>query len=738
MASQTPNDGFERYFTEKIWSMIPTVYRQEDGAAERPGVLRALVGIMARQAAVLRRSQDRLWEDSFIELCDDWAVPYLGDLLGTRMVSSLDARARRVDVAKTIYFRRRKGTIRVLEELVGDTTGWEGKVVEGFRGLARARHGLDPAGGSQTERFTATPPGGWADLRGARATRLAVGPFQEHAHMPDLRRARGQSGLWNLPKVLFYLYRQKAFAVSGVMPLVRPDGVTLTFDPSGRDVPLFMPRLVREDWDAWSSARPWELPAPMTCSLLGHAEYQIAEALIQALQGSGLSKSSAAELRRLRGIRFPDEHALLERLSQIDHTGELATASIRDAILRGALVDACGKAALQPAAVRVEPVPGEPIAPLATAACNLQDFARTVPDKLLLIDPERGRAKLQTAVPPAGSLRVAYHYGACGEIGAGTYERRSSTQPAVDITVPRASPGSAKLEAAQLSQNGVTEIVDSATYGPIEDVFGVRSLVLQARSPQRPYLRLATDWTITSAVGGEATLLLEGLWFGASGDFAIVLRGDFRQVTIRHSTLDPGGVDGDGNRLAPVRLLIEGQIDELIIDSSICGPIAVAELGQVDVLIVCDSIVQALDPKVPALRSELGELRLERVTILGDLQVERLLASDSLITGVVDVADTQHGCFRFSAALAGSALPRPFQAHTLSAVEGLFDSQRFGDPAYAQLRESAPPELLRGAESGSELGAWSRLNNPIKLESLLSKVEEFLPFGLIPCFIRQT
>src|SRR5262245_28940518 len=104
-------DQFEAYFTEKIWEMLPAFYREEDGLAANPAVLRALVRILAEQAAILRRSHDHLWDDHFIDLCNSWAVPYIADMLGTRLVSSLNRRARRIDVAKTIYYRRRKGTV---------------------------------------------------------------------------------------------------------------------------------------------------------------------------------------------------------------------------------------------------------------------------------------------------------------------------------------------------------------------------------------------------------------------------------------------------------------------------------------------------------------------------------------------------------------------------------------------------------------------------------------------------
>jgi hypothetical protein len=64
-----------------------------------------MVQILAHQAAIARRSIDRLWDDQFIELCDDWAVAYIGDLVGTRLVHELNRRGRRVDVVRTIFYR---------------------------------------------------------------------------------------------------------------------------------------------------------------------------------------------------------------------------------------------------------------------------------------------------------------------------------------------------------------------------------------------------------------------------------------------------------------------------------------------------------------------------------------------------------------------------------------------------------------------------------------------------------
>jgi hypothetical protein len=67
-----------------------------------------------------------------------------------------------------------------------------------------------------------------------------------------------------------------------------------------------------------------------------------------------------------------------------------------------------------------------------------------------------------------------------------------------------------------------------------------------------------------------------------------------------------------------------------------------------------------------------------------------------------------------------------------------FTSQSFGQPGYAQLSETAPVEIQRGAENGSEMGAFNKLLNPIKMDGLQAKVNEYMPFGRIPIYIKQT
>jgi hypothetical protein len=731
MASQA-RDRFQTYFEEKLWELIPAIYREEDGLAEKRDVLRAIIEVLAEQAALVRRSNDRLWEDQFIELCNDWAVPYIGDLVGTRMVSALNLRGSRADVAKTIYYRRRKGTLRVLEELISDITGWDGKAVEMFRRLGRARHGLDPRPQRLAGTLTGTLPGGWADLRRQRGAELTGGPFDEYHHTPDMRRYRGVDGRHSIPKLAFFLYRLPARELIEVTPRQGPNPSAFTADPSGRDLQIFMPRNRADDWDEWRSAREWELPAPMRCRVLGHAEYLITEKLIvQLINTAGLGVAAANDLRTIRGARFASEQRLRDSVATLANGAAILNPTVFRPLLAGALVEDCGKFALLPEAFRAESSPGVLVARERITSGNLENWAAAAVDKQLVVDPERGR--MLFSAPPASGSTVSYWYGFPGEIGAGSYDRSAGLgTPSLPLIQ-----GGGAIPAASVQTAGVTQIADSLTYDSIDDLSGIEDLILQAANQQRPYLDLQNDWEIDTGTNDDAFLTLDGLWVGASGSAAVVLSGDYERVAIRHSTLDPGGEDVLGGAIGPVTLVIEGEVEELLIERSILGPVRTQGTGIVEKLVVRDSIIQSTGGDA-ALALAATEVDLARVTIFGAVDVNRLYATEALITGIVDVTNTQDGCFRFSAALEGSRVPHPYESNFITDSNHFFASRRFGDPAYAQLSETSPVYLQRGAENGSEIGAYSGLMNQIKLDSLRAKAEEFAPFGLIPIFIFET
>jgi len=119
------------------------------------------------------------------------------------------------------------------------------------------------------------------------------------------------------------------------------------------------------------------------------------------------------------------------------------------------------------------------------------------------------------------------------------------------------------------------------------------------------------------------------------------------------------------------------------------------------------------------------------------IDVDQLYASELLCTGRIDVTNTQAGCFRFSVRAPNSRVPHPYRSHEVVSASGLFTSTTFGDPGFAQLSDIAPDAYVRGAENGAEIGAFSSELNPIKEDSLVTKVEEYLPFGLLPFVVHE-
>jgi photosystem II stability/assembly factor-like uncharacterized protein len=66
----------------------------------------------------------------------------------------------------------------------------------------------------------------------------------------------------------------------------------------------------------------------------------------------------------------------------------------------------------------------------------------------------------------------------------------------------------------------------------------------------------------------------------------------------------------------------------------------------------------------------------------------------------------------------------------LNQIRPDFTSIQYGQPGYAQLRNTCPPEIYTGAEDGSEMGAFSYLKQPQRSANLQASLTEYLRFGL--------
>src|SRR5262249_21040277 len=98
--------------TGELFDLLPTLYRVRD--ADHGTALQALLHVLEREARVVDRDIEQLYENWFIETCDPWVVPYIGDLLGVRRLHPVGpgTGSLRAYVANTLSYRRRKAPSR--------------------------------------------------------------------------------------------------------------------------------------------------------------------------------------------------------------------------------------------------------------------------------------------------------------------------------------------------------------------------------------------------------------------------------------------------------------------------------------------------------------------------------------------------------------------------------------------------------------------------------------------------
>ena len=126
----------------ELFALVPAVYRTRDAEPAQGRLLEALIGVLAEQADVVADDIAQLYDNWFIETCDRWVVPAIGDLIAVRRLHPVGPATAvpRAYVANTLGYRRRKGTPAMLEQLARDVSGWPARVQEGLNLLATTQY----------------------------------------------------------------------------------------------------------------------------------------------------------------------------------------------------------------------------------------------------------------------------------------------------------------------------------------------------------------------------------------------------------------------------------------------------------------------------------------------------------------------------------------------------------------------------------------------------------------------
>jgi len=759
---------------ERLYQLLPAIYRERDAASGE--ALKSLLSVVEGQVDLIEGDIRRLWDNLFVELCDPWVIPYIGDLVGTtplfdesrirqpdtahdlfpdlrgpRLLPDVAIRAR-ADVAKTIYYRRRKGTLPMLEELARDVTGWGTHAVELF----------EPLGWTQWVRnHIRLHSEQGALLRQVERIDRLNGAFDDLSHTVDVRQINALNGWYNVRNIGLFLWRLTSYEAEylDARRLGAAGDFRYHFSPLGNDAPLFT-RWQREGDEA-GLATEFHVPGPIRPAKLFED--------LRAYQALPAPRPGFTELYGLFDVLpgSPLPQAPNSSLMVILHRGAIATA-------------------LPPEGVRCMDLSAwsQPTGELVGIDVRLGRLSLG-PDRLLpAVAPER--------------VEVFYHYGFSADLGGGPYRRRAwlitPRRDTQELTVTKsgatgtfASIGAALTEWANRGKpNTLIRITDNRTY---EEALSIEPadghwLALEAADAARPHLRLTGPLSITGT-HKDATLTLSGLLI----EGAVHLDGELGRLRILHSTLTPGRGIAETDPPTPVPTPVSPSLQvnsgtpgdphnedlRLEIAFSIVGPLRIPEHAKG--IWVLDSILDGVNTSAiaaPASADQPGPpVWLERVTLLGPSFVKEIVyGSEVLFDSPVVAERTQAGCLRFSFLAEGSHTPQRYrcqpdlriaaeieEAETQAKAAGspfgdpehtaigarvrtwlvpTYSSRRYGQPEYVQLHLSCPREIRTGAEDGSEMGAFCHLKQPQREANLRLRLEEYLPFGLEAGFIYVT
>ncbi len=759
---------------DRLYKLLPVIYRQRD--AEQGWPLQALLRVIAEQVNIVEGDIAQLYENWFIETSQDWVVPYIGDLVGYQVVheagepgdvTTAEGQLRnsilipRADVANTIHDRRRKGTLRLLEELANDVAGWPAHAVEFYRLL----------GWTQNINALHKRRARTVDLRRSDALERLNGPFDELAHTVDVRRIVSQYdiGRYNIPSVGLFVWRLNIYSVTHTRAFgveeVGPE--FFTFSILGNDTQLYTKSVPKAE--AQRTANELNFPTPIRRRYFEEHlnDYYGSDKSLFIWTGRQEGTQPSASRRAAGGARS-------RRARTAKQAGQAADAQ-------------------QPPPAQPQDQPRivwEPVDVSRIVAADLSDWRYHPQGTQVAVDPVLGRIAFSLRNIPEGGVRVYYHYAFSADIGGGEYNLPLfQPNPYYLLRVSKGGDNFHSIkDALQFWQNwkqahpkdphnAVIEITDSGVY--TEDRLRTRledgeHLQIRGANCERPVIRLLDrrpDRTDSLELTGEPNvaaqaggyLTLDGLLITGRG---VRVDGDLAGVTIRHCTLVPGW---EIDEHCEPRWETEPSLElvntgaRVTIEHSILGPILVDENEVTSDPIrisISDSILDASHLRRGALGgldrpTAYAQLTMRRCTVFGRVRVHSIeLAENSIFNDIVQVARSQTGCVRFCYVQEGSRTPRRYNCQPdlvkqvvsddesipddekteetrreVARVVPIFNSIYYGTPAYCQLANNCADEIKRGADDESEMGVFHDLFQPQRVANLRARLDDFTPAG---------
>jgi hypothetical protein len=650
-------------------------------------------------------------------------VPYIGDLVGvTDLPPDLSPGgggvSRRAFVANTVAYRRRKGTVAVLEQLARDVTDWPARAVEYYRHLAVITHVNHVRLDRPATAAVRTPPPAAGPLE-LVPPESAMGALDPVAHTVEVRRVASGRGRYGIGAVGVFLFPDQAYE-TGWVAARSPDGGPgngWSVDPLGFPTPLYgrpMDESVIEHL-----ATEADLPVPLRPRRL--------LALLTAAREGGTGEGLPLAVR-------------------VAGAGDLPPERLR----------VCGLEDLAP-----DPAPLDPAHP------------RALPGWQVFVDAVSGRLHPYLDGAPAvpDGVQVSCCYGGTADVGAGTYDRArvhaevlasdpyvgdpAGGGPAVraQAAVRHEQGGSRALAAALADAQaawarpgppaGATYVVvvgDSGAYDgdlAIHVPESTRLVVVAATwelrvlpsgalqaPPVGVYapvgLRPLVRGTLTITGGGGSSVVLDGLV--VEGD-VVVGPGSLGSLAVSQCTISGALRVGVGPQATNPGLAV--QVVRSVVGGAMFGPAAAS-------LALTDSVVDA--PGADAVSGRGLALQVGASTVRGAVRARTLQATSAILDGEVLIEHRQTGCVRYSFVHLASRVPRRYRCVPVSGgdpqVRPVYASVEAGSPRRLALAPTCPASIAEGGEGGAEMGVHHHLGRPLRVRAASRLLAPYLPVGL--------
>lgn len=703
---------------EFLYELLPSIYRRRD--SENRYELRALTSIINAELEAVREEAETQWNNGFVETAEDWLIPYLASSLRiplTRDVSAFSF-SQRAFVANTIRYRRRKGTVGMIELLARDVSNYPARAVEFFQRLAWTEALNHQEGRAAT-----------LDIRDAAKLERISGPLGEQAHTVDIRRISSGRGLHNLPYIGLFMWRSQIWRLANVdaAPIPATGGRGWWFRPAGGFAPLYAP--LESENDPAEVATVDSVPVALSRRRLWDQA--------QGEEGNHVWPFTIT----LRAADGTTQHVPAEQID-ICHLNPVPPAPVGDRVL-------------------VDPQAGVLLLGQDVGS-GLVDISVTTSHFI--------------ATP--GTLGAGpWSRSEASEWVTGWMSLPHDRDVGFQIMISLSETGADIVESFDEAVNAWHDFLDSLDAESQSNAFGV-ILVGDSRSYSAPTMAIrvpsgavlgiiAASWPDTPDPEGgppfvhaPGVLLADEVRPRVIGNFSIVgesvsssRRGEFYMnglLVNGNLSILPGALDS--LTLVSTTLLDSGTMTiagtgganaalEVEIARSVTGGISADADTFASLSINHSAILGSLNVAGVMLHTH-------GVTVMGETQAGMLEATDSIFEGVLDIESQQQGCARYCYLPPQSRMAQRYRcqpdvalANTTTHQERAYILARYRPqyrsrdplaPGFLLLEESVPAEIKQLAEDGGEPGCWNHLQHETRVANLRSALPQFLRFGMEP------